>query len=818
MDLSGNWIMVVNSDSSEVQIPYSYPIRGTRTFQKMVVIDSEMLRSHAWHLNLFGVVDEIEVRVNGRFIQRYPGGLIPFQVHIPDRALQEGSNIIELTVTDLASKSYIALQRRRFGQRIATGIVREVVLVGTPQVWVSDVHIVSDRRSNSGLLTVNATVSGNAVERLIRMTDSNDVLIHGKAPVQVEVVARRFDNGEVVARSHVMTASIEKSRSERFSLPLSLPNRMKWTPANPSLYLLEVSVSVGGSVIDRHTTYHGFRTIDVRSLKNGNAAFFINDSLITVNAVEYVTDYPNLGSTLAYHLAENDVSLLKTLGVNAIKIRHEAPHPYFVHLCDRYGIMILADLPVVDLPTSLLSHEEIAARSRNAAERMVAWYDTHPSVIAYGVYEGMDEENQSIQSLLASIEEPVRLYGTKLLYKTVPEKCVDFMTTEGFDFVVVRCYDSRQSESFRKVVAQAAMNAGKAAVLMSYGALISPANLNGFSDPLSHESQAVALRDCYRTTLETGLAGSVFWSFNDYHLELPTMLADHYDPYVATTGLVDIWRQQRVAYAMLKSLINDEKEPLLQARDHSPGTPLLFISTGLIVALLLTFLINRSRRFREYLIRAIIRPYNFYADIRDQRILSGTQTTILGLIISACVGLVLSSMMYFLRTDQKVEYLIQTLVPSASAFELIRFVSWNPAVSVLVWAVCTFLCFILYAIILRIGAFFVRGKIYFKDTFTIAVWSALPLIILLPVGVTLYQLLSTDAISLFIPLTVLLTCLWFFYRSLLAASVVFDVPPLPIYVVGVGLLLSVVVIAWTVLDQGSEFSAYLGYYLSVVAN
>jgi uncharacterized membrane protein YfcA len=123
----------------------------------------------------------------------------------------------------------------------------------------------------------------------------------------------------------------------------------------------------------------------------------------------------------------------------------------------------------------------------------------------------------------------------------------------------------------------------------------------------------------------------------------------------------------------------------------------------------------------------------------------------------------------------------------------------------------------LVSALLRIGAMFIKGRIFFRDTLTIVVWSALPLVVLLPLGIALYQLLSAESISVWIPLLLLATALWFLSRSLRATSVVFDVRPWMVYSIGGGFILGLTVLLFGVYESWYDASAFLQYYVAVVA-
>jgi beta-galactosidase len=813
IDLSGSWERFVDGSSTDpIALPVSESLQEPVTYRKTVRIDKATLREHAWSLFFMGASDELELRVNGKLVQRYPGGLLPFTARIPERFLQAGQNQIELHLTPDGAQTQIARRFARFGAYAPIGITREVFLVGTPHVWVSDVKIRPSRES--GWVSVTASISGGSVER-IQSALAQEGLDRRSVPALVECVLVRADGTEA-GRAPASSLMIEQQRTESTTFTMSVGGANKWSPLDPNLYSIEIRVSVNGSTVDTYTTQFGQRSLRTR-IQNGQRSLLLNDTMFRIHAVDYVEGYPTLGATMSYRQMETDVRLMKTLGVNTVVFRTGAPHPYFQYLCDRYGLFVIVSLPNVDVPNRLLEHDEILARARNAAERTIAYYDTHPSVMAYVVSDGLDEGSSAAKTYQSEFAGFLRRAGTKLLAKTVSATRKPTIDDEGFNMVIVRSFDARTVEEVVKSVKAVQQTLTNAVAVACFGVAISPDNLNGVSDPLSTEAQAIAVRDCYRGVLEAGAAGVVLWTFADYRLAMPTMVVDHHDAYICTAGLVDEWRQPRVSYTMIKSIINDEKEPLLQSRAYSDDTPLIFIGSGLVVGLMLVILMNRSRRFREYLIRSFIRPYNFYADVRDQRILSIAQTSVLGVIIAACIGLTLASLLHYLRTNASVEYLLHVLLPWSTPLTVIRTLAWNPALSVAAMSVLTFAVFLVIAILLRIGAIFVRSRIHVRDTLTITVWSSLPLVALLPIGIALYQVLSANTMSVFIPVVAILLAAWCVLRILRATSVVFDVRPTMVYGIGLGTILVTMIGLAVWYDTMYETLAYLQLFIRVVS-
>ncbi len=818
IDLTGTWQRTVNDGQPEpFQIPNEAPDNDKSVYSREFLIDANAAARKSWHLVFFGVTDEVDIRINGRSIQRHPGGMAPFTFRIPDRLIRAGVNSIELEVGSTSTRTTITLQNARHAVKPRLGVIREVLLVGTAHAWTSAIRTTQSISSSGATLAVEATVTSGPLERLIAASDAAQQ-VPGANRGTVVVEANVLNpSGTVVGRGNPVTLTLESSRNVAAQFLIPVPQVERWSSKTPTLYTVELRILHHGALIDDMRANIGFRSVRIASGKQGRQ-IVVNDTVMPVYAVDYIEDRPIVGASMAARHYEHDVRQMKTLGVNTVRVRYGAPHPYFMNLCDRYGLFVIVDLPASDIPESLLALDETTARLRNAADRVTMAYDSHPSTLAYNVSDGLDERSPATRDYHELIGVEIRKRGTALLCKTIPSGLAAHISEGGFDFIFLRYLTPSDRANFATSVEQAQRVVTRAALLSTFGVAVSPDNNQGFSDPLSRQAQALVIRDMAKSTTDAGLAGYSIMAFNDYRRARPTMNIESEDPYLASYGLVDQWRQRRVAFDMVVSIINDEKEPLLQAREFSDDTPLVFITTGLLLALTLLFLGNRSRRFREYVIRSIVRPYNFYADIRDQRILSAVQTTLLGGVIAACVGLVIASLLYFVRTSELVEYVLLLLIPSNGLYELVRSIAWNPAMAVTVMSLVAFTVMIAVSVVLRVGALFVRNRIFFRDALTISVWSSLPFVMLLPIGVALYQALSAAALSVWVPIAVVGLIVWVFLRILKATSVVFDVAPTIVYSIGIGLVVVCLATGIWIYDASNELLSYLPHFLSVVTS
>ncbi len=137
------------------------------------------------------------------------------------------------------------------------------------------------------------------------------------------------------------TISIEKDSTRVWRTTLRVNNPRLWTPKNPNLYIMKVTLRENGQVIDEYYTQFGIRTITTSVDKvylNNNPIFFVG--------VARHEDHPIYGRSVPLDVIYSD--LLKVKEVNALMLRtaHYPNHPYTYLLTDRLGIAVVEEIPV----------------------------------------------------------------------------------------------------------------------------------------------------------------------------------------------------------------------------------------------------------------------------------------------------------------------------------------------------------------------------------------------------------------------------------------------------------------------------------------
>ena len=154
------------------------------------------------------------------------------------------------------------------------------------------------------------------------------------------------------------------------------------------------------------------------------------------------------------------------------------------------------------------------------------------------------------------------------------------------------------------------------------------------------------------------------------------------------------------------------------------------------------------------------------------------------------------------------------VLPNATLQEFFYNLVWMPEVLMLIITIAVLIFILLLSLLIKIIAYFLRARFYFIDSLTIIIWSAVPILALLPIALTLSRLLMLTSSLIWIVIIIYLAiAIWVLLRIMKASSVVFDVKPLNTYLVGFGIvaLFSVAILA--VYQSSYSMTAYIQHLI-----
>ncbi|MCW8850101.1 MAG: hypothetical protein OQJ81_09015 [Melioribacteraceae bacterium] len=772
-------IFVLNSDwkvyfaeepenFSKISFPVNFTSKQPIIFEKTFEIDSKKLLNNFVKLNFLGLNYNAEIFVNNASVYKHPGGIIPFSVELPDDILNfDTPNTLRIKIQyNLDSENTIPVLQRFLFPKDVGGILRDVYLLFRPKAGIKNFEysIQPDSRPYSNRIDFKVHF-----EELTRIV--NDSLLEN------------FDNRFKLEALITKTNDTSKVYFNIWNInPIGSENYMKdffvrlrqltqWTIDSPSSYVISLKLTNGdGFVYDELREV--ITLIDIK--KKGNK-LFLEDKPIKTKGVTYIRDL----EFNDYEAIEKDISLIKESGFNTIRFSRTFPHPYAVYLCNKYGLFSLIELPLNSIPESFTENNNFLDRSKSFLKRTISYYDNYPSVIGYGFGGSYLGNSISHQNFISKMTAALRAssknkfsYASFIGFTNNPKLDIDFYGIEIYRSDIFKQFEeftsSESNDSLIYFISEATYPTYKGAT-------------NGYLNTFSFEGQAKFFDDVITFSKESNLQGFVLNTMFDYSGDFSPFYSGYdLDKNYNIGILAKDGNKSRISFNLIKSRLTSGSNVTVPIGNNNEDAPLFFIITALIISIIIALLINSKRKFREDATRALLRPYNFFADIRDQRILTGFHSNILMFLLSGANALVITILLFFLKNNILLEKFVLSF-GNYNLSETVSYLAWNPQKAFIYAYIGTIILFIIISFLVHLSSFFVKTKVLFSSVYSVAIWAFLPLALLLPIEAVLYKILLTQSYNFIIYGILVLSLVWNLQRFLKGIYVIFDVRPLLVY-------------------------------------
>ena len=813
VDLSGKWSCSTDDGVTwrEVLLPSASDFEGKVIFTRKFDLPTALLTLHSFKFVAYGINYQAEVFLNEVFVGKHEGGYTSFAFLVPENTLQLGNeNVIRIVVDNtLNSKSTLPLRQQIGGWKNYGGIFRDVFLVATPLVWIDDLAAVTESIDPKMVkLSVQAVISGRDFSKLSLGDHPGTVLLN------FSVEASDKTTGLVTGKSLPVSFSPEGNRDVTVQTTVTIPAAKMWSPDQPNLYTLHAVIAAGEGknsvVLDEYSIHTGIRTIG-KEKQN----IFLNGAAITLRGVTWGEDSPDHGSALTYEQMEKDIALIKNLGANAVQFAFHPPHPYLLDLCDQYGLLAFEEIPLYETPSDIFSTENYRALAENYTKEMIRRDRNHPSLVAWGFGDGFESIDPRAKLLLDQLQSTERSMDSRLTYyiSLSPD---DIQNSRIVDIAGIRLANGDIKGFAASLLKWKLSHPDQPVMIGRYGKAVETGNRNGYSDPMSQEAQARYLFQRYDAINDAGMAGSFLWSFEDWRADRPLLTVQSATPDLYTQGIVEFNREKKVAYDVVRSMFLGEKIAALPVGTHSVSSPVSYVLLGLLLLILFFWLLNTDRRFRESVFRALRRPYNFFADIRDQRILSNLHTAILSAIVAVTFAIVVSSVLYHFRSSAVLDYILTILITSDSLKAAVIELIWHPIECIAYGGLACFAWMFIVTVLVQLFSFFVRTKVYLFHSYSVAVWSTLPMVIFIPLGMILYRVMESDVYVVPVLVIFVTVMIWIFFRTLKGISIIYDSSSVKIYAIGIVVVGALGILWYGYFDYAHSMMAYVHFMMSTV--
>lgn len=788
--LNGNWkVYPADDDKKEkvnVRIPSIFNGKGEFVFEKSFTVTSEQLNNNRITLNFFGLNYSADISVNKVIIYRHPGGEFPFIVSLPRDILKtDKENIISIKLSyELDAQNTIPLKQRFLFPQNFGGIIRDVYLHFIPNVSITDFSYKTDIdiKSNRATISLRSVIENREFKKNNDTTD-----LHSIFSLKTQVI---YPDGKTIIAAGSGSGlsdnnfTLKQNKQIEIKNNFVVPSPVYWSPDNPALYILRLEIWRGDQLIDRFDK--GIALLKLESLKDN---FLLNGKEFSIYGVTYTPSFYQYGSLSSYDRMEDDLDKIKQAGFNSVRFSNSLPHPYYLRYCEQIGLIAFIELPISNLPEGLAGSQNFRVRSKNYLSSLLKAYKDYSALGGIGFGSGYLFNSDEHDSFLTELAEQVKSNRNILTYATFIN--YDFKEVNNLDLYGIESLN--QSPYQHQAEIDNLINiAGKSKILIGQATYnVNIGQTDGYVNKFSFEAQAKFLDDVFNFFEDKKLSGFFVNTMYDLRGDYPSVICGYNQDNVYHIGLISEDRkQERLAYKVLSARMKNSEKVTIPIGSEKDDAPMIFIITGLVLALLMGVLVNSGRKFREDASRALLRPYNFFADVRDQRIISAYHSFFLTVIIALVISLILSNLFFYAKNSVLFERILLSF-GSPGLISGISYLAWNPVKS-LVWLfVITIMVIILLTIIITASSFFVRTKVYLSSVFFTVVWAFLPVVLLIPIGIVLYRLLNADAGNIYIYIFLIVIVIWLLYRLFKGVSVIFDVRPGSVYFYG---LLSIVAV------------------------
>ena len=308
-----------------------------------------------------GVYSAAVVWVNGKYVGYSQSSNTDAEFDITG-FVTTGDNQLSVRVYRWCDGSYLE------GQDMwhLSGIHRDVYLVATPKVFVSDHYITSslNNEATSGSMSVKLTV------------DNRNTVSTTKT-LQVSLLDADDNQIATGTQTYIGTSTAEKT------VTLSgLSNLRPWSAEDPYLYTVVVSQKdENGAEEMAFSTKYGFRNIT----KSGNL-IYINNKRVYFKGVNTQDTHPEYGRAIDMETMMKDLTMMKKANVNTVRTSHYPRQPKMYAMMDALGFYVMDEADVeCHYNQHLSSNSSWITAMDDRTKRMVLRDRNHPSVIFWSL-------------------------------------------------------------------------------------------------------------------------------------------------------------------------------------------------------------------------------------------------------------------------------------------------------------------------------------------------------------------------------------------------------------------------------------------------
>ena len=359
ISIMNDWLFTYSKGQSQIKVnlPHTWNnldgqdggndyYRGTCSYKKNIESPVFNKETEDVYLQFHGVNASANVIFNGETIVTHDGGYSTFRVNVT--SLLKEVNEIEVLV-DNSKNDKVYPQNADF--TFYGGIYRNV-----EWLIVSKNRFDLDYYGGPGIKYYSEIENNTAKVFVDTYTNVSNA----------KIIIELYDQDNNV---------IETQNGQNVVFTLENPNL--WDGVNnPYLYKIVANLYIDDNLEDQISCNCGIRSFSFDPKKG----FYLNGRSYPLYGVSRHQDRRGVGNAIKIEDHIEDMELIKELGANTIRLAHYQHDQYFYDLCDKYGMVVWAEIPYIS--------EHLPNGRENTISQMmelIVQNYNHPCIVTWGV-------------------------------------------------------------------------------------------------------------------------------------------------------------------------------------------------------------------------------------------------------------------------------------------------------------------------------------------------------------------------------------------------------------------------------------------------
>ena len=285
------------------------------------------------------IMGKQDIYVDGKKVCSHLGGYTPIIINLSQLGVKSGDKcLIAVRADNSDDKSYPPGKKQSaLDFCYHGGMYRDVWLVGKSTVAITDANE-QGKVAGGGVFLHYDNISEKKADVFVNVEVGNK----SNSMANADVIARIKDkNGKVVATLK-QRLSIAPNATAVAAPHATIRSPHLWSPEDPYLYTVEISVANNGKTVDGGMVRMGIRNAEFR----GKDGFWLNGKpyhqLVGGNRHQ---DFAYVGNALPNSQQWRDAKRLKDAGMTIIRAAHYPQDPAFMDACDELGLFVIVPTP-----------------------------------------------------------------------------------------------------------------------------------------------------------------------------------------------------------------------------------------------------------------------------------------------------------------------------------------------------------------------------------------------------------------------------------------------------------------------------------------